>query len=221
MEDTPFERVLGRAIAKTRHAPLSFGWLLVLFLTTRRQRSAGWRKARRIQRANSTNISRLRREPHRVLFSSLFWLDGRSWWPYVPVYVGVVAPAERRLGWWRWLFVGLSAHVIATYVSQGRLSRSIRKGHVPRRLVNVRDVGVSYFVMGVAGALSGYVDRRWRTPAQTAMASALVANAVSRPTFTELGHLTAFGVGLAASPFAPGRDDRPYPVRIPMERGRT
>lgn len=212
MEDTPFASALDRAIARTAQTPLSAAWLLVLFLTTWRQRSAGWRKARRIQRANSTNISRLRREPHRVLFASLFWLDGRSWWPYVPVYVGVVAPAERRLGWWRWLFIGLSAHVIATYVSQGRLSRLIRKGHVPRKLVNVRDVGVSYFVMGVAGALSGYVDRRWRTPAQTAMTSALVANAVARPTFTELGHLTAFGVGLAASPFVPDRDGRPYPA---------
>src|SRR5206468_702633 len=111
-----------------------------------------------------------------------------------------------------WLLVGVWAHVIATYVSQGRLSRSIRKGHAPRKLVNARDVGVSYFMMGVAGALSGYVDRRWRTPVQTAAVSALVANAVARPTFTELGHLTAFGVGLAASPFVPDRDGQPYPA---------
>jgi hypothetical protein len=192
-------------------APLSLSWLLVLFVTTGWQRSAGRRKARRIQQAHSTNISRLRREPHRVLLSSLFWLDGRSWWPYVPVFAGVVAPAERRLGWWRWLFVGLSAHVVATYVSQGLLSRSIRKGHVPRKLVKVRDVGVSYFVWGIAGALSGYVDRRWRTRVQAAMASTLAVNAVVRPTFTELGHLTAFGVGLAASPLAPDRDGQPYP----------
>lgn len=192
-------------------APLTAAWLLVLFVTTRLQRSAGRRGARRIQLEHSTNIVRLRREPHRVLLSSLFWLDGRSWWPYVPVYVGLVAPAERRLGWWRWLFVGLSAHVIATYVSQGRLSRSIRKGHAPRKLVKARDVGVSYFVMGVAGALTGYVDRRYQTRAQAATVTALVVNAAVRPTFTEMGHLTAYGVGLAASRLAPDRDGQPYP----------
>ena len=212
MRESPWGHMRERAVAKTSQTPLSFAWLSVLFVTTRLQRRAGRRKARRIQQANSTNISKLRREPHRVLFASLFWLDVRSWWPYVPVYVAVVAPAERRLGWWRWLFVGLSAHVIATYVSQGRLSRSIRKGHAPRKLVNARDVGVSYFMLGVAGALSGYVDRRRRTTAQTAAVSALVANAVARPTFTELGHLTAFGVGLAASPFVPDRDGQPYPA---------
>jgi hypothetical protein len=212
VEEPPFGNMRERAIAKISRTPLSFAWLLILFVTTRLQRSAGRRKARRIQQAHSTNIVRLRREPHCVLFSSLFWLDGRSWWPYVPVYVGVVVPAERRLGWWRWLLVGVSAHVIATYVSQGRLSWSIRKGHAPRRLINARDVGVSYFVMGVAGALSGYVDRRWRATAQTAAFSALAANAVARPTFTELGHLTAFGVGLAVSPLVPDRDGQPYPA---------
>jgi rhomboid family protein len=198
-----------RGVVRT---PLTLVWLAILFVTTRRQRRAGRRGVRRIQLEYSTNIKRLRREPRRVLLASLLWLDDPSWWPYVPVYVGVVAPAEHRLGWWRWLFVGLSAHVVATYVSQGRLNRSIRKGRAPRRLVNARDVGVSYFVWGIAGVLSGYVDRRWRMPAQTAAVSGLVANAVARRTFTEFGHLTAFGVGLAASPFAPDRDGQPYPT---------
>ncbi|MDT5012936.1 MAG: hypothetical protein QOH57_4553, partial [Mycobacterium sp.] len=68
-------------------APLTFAWLLVLFITTRIQRAAGRRASRRIQRSHSTNLRRLRREPSRVLVTSLFWLDGRMWWPYVPVFV--------------------------------------------------------------------------------------------------------------------------------------
>jgi hypothetical protein len=32
-----------------------------------------------------------------------------------------------------------------------------------------------------------------------------------RPTFTEVGHLTAFLVGLAVIPLAPDRDRMPYP----------
>jgi hypothetical protein len=199
---------LGRAVAG---APLTFAWLAVLFVTTRIQRSAGRRGAREIQRNNSTNLRRLRREPSRVLATSLFWLDGRMWWPYLPVFVGVVAPAERRLRWWRWLLVGDAAHVIGTYAGQRLLRRSIIKGRAPRRLVDVRDVGVSYFVLGVAGALSGYVEPRWRSHGQLASLGLLAVNAAARPTYTEVGHLTAFAVGLAAVPMTPDRDLEPYP----------
>ncbi len=200
---------VGRGVAS---APLTFAWLSVLFVTTRIQRWAGRRGSHRIQRRHSTNLSRLRRRPSRALATSLFWLDDRKWWPYVPVFVGVMAPAERRLRWWRWLLVGLGAHVIATYVGQGFLRRSIKKGMAPTRLVNARDVGVSYFVLGVAGALSGYVVRPWRSRCQLGAVVALATNVAVRPTFTELGHLTAFSVGLAAVPLAPNRDDEAYPT---------
>jgi hypothetical protein len=194
-----------------RSAPLSFAWLLVLFVTTRIQRLAGRRRSRRIQRSHSTNLHRLRIEPARVLATSLFWLDDRRWWPYVPVFVGVVAPAERRLRWWRWLLVGIAAHVIGTYVGQSYLRLLIRKGRAPRRLVDARDVGVSYFVLGVAGTLSKYCQRPWRSRCQVAALAVLTGNVALRPTFTEVGHLTAFVVGLAATPMASGRDRTPYP----------
>ncbi|WP_231976805.1 rhomboid-like protein [Mycobacterium sp. E740] len=192
-------------------APLSYAWLLVLLVTSRVQRSAGHRGSRRIQRRNSTNLRRLRTEPSRVLTTSLFWLDDHRWWPYVPVFAGVVAPAERRLRWWRWLLVGLCSHVVGTYVSQSYLGLLIGRGRAPRRLENARDVGVSYFVLGVAGALSGYARPPWRSRAQAAAVLALAGNAAARPTFTEVGHLTAFLTGLAAIPLAPDRDLKPYP----------
>jgi hypothetical protein len=145
------------------------------------------------------------------LAKSLFWTDDRRWWPYVPLFLGVVAPAERRLRWWRWLLVGIAAYVFATYFGQGYLRHSISRARAPRRLVNARDVGVSYFVLGVAGSLSGYVERRWRAWCHGVALAALTGNAALRPTFTEVGHLTAFVVGLAAVPLAPDRDDMPYP----------
>lgn len=194
-----------------RGVPLSWVWLAILFVTTRRQRSAGRLGSRRLQREHSTNLRRLRTEPARVLVSSLFWLDDRRWWPYVPVFATVVVPAERRLGTGRWLLVGSAAHVIGTYVGQEHLRLRIRTGRAPSRLVNARDVGVSYFVLGVAGALSGYVPPAWRAQTQLVAAGALAANAVARPTATEIGHLTAFTVGLAASTTAPERDGRPFP----------
>jgi hypothetical protein len=207
--------VLSRSVAS---APLTFAWLLILFITTRIQRSAGRWGSRRIQRAHSTNLRRLRTEPTRVLVTSLFWLDERKWWPCVPVFAGVVAPAERRLHWWRWLFVGVAAHVIGTYVAQGYLRLMIRMGRAPWRLVAARDVGVSYFVFGTAGALSGYVPPPWRSGCQVATVAVLFANFAIRPTFTELGHLTACLVGLAGAPLAPGRDQMMYPGGIQARR---
>lgn len=195
-----------------RRAPLSLAWLLVLLATTRIQRSAGRLGSRRLQREHSTNLHRLRTEPSRVLATSLFWLDDRKWWPYVPVFVVVVAPAERRLRWWRWLLVGLGAHVTGTYAGQEYLRQMIRMRRAPRRLVAARDVGVSYFVFGTAGALTGYVRRPWRSRCQLAAVAVLACNVAIRPTFTEVGHLTAFLVGLAATPLAPDRETLAYPT---------
>ena len=201
---------LARLVRGVASAPFTFAWLLVLLVTTRVQRMAG-RRWRRLQRHHSTNLRRLRNEPSRVLTTSLFWLDDRKWWPYVPLFVLVVAPAERRLRWWRWLLIGVAAHVVATYVGQSYLGRRIRTGQAPKRLVDARDVGVSYFDFGVTGALTGYIPRPWRSRSQGGALLALVANAMATPTFTEVGHLTAFGVGLATSPLVANRDQEPYP----------
>jgi hypothetical protein len=190
-------------------APATFTWLAVLAVTTRVQRAAG-RKRAQLLRSQSTNLNHLSREPTRVLAASLFWLDGSRWWPYVPPFAAVLAPAERRLGTLRWLLVGTAAHVIGTYLGQGYLRRSIRAAQAPPRLADAHDVGVSYFLLGVAGTLSAYLPRRHRTLVRAAGVAALTGNAVVRPTFTEIGHLSAFVTGLALSPMAISRDRRPY-----------
>jgi hypothetical protein len=200
-----------QVIKSVTSAPLTFGWLLVLFVTTRVQRSAGRRGSRRLQERHSTNLHRLRAEPSRVLTTSLFWLDGRQWWPYAPAFIGLVAPAERRLRWWRWLLIGIAAHVIGTYVGQEHLRRHIRRGHAPKRLAKARDVGVSYFAFGVVATLTGYARPPWRWRSQAAGVATLGALVAARPSYTAIGHLIAFLVGLAAVRLAPNRDSLPYP----------
>lgn len=191
-------------------APATFIWLAVLAATTWIQREAG-RERSQLLRSQSTNLNHLSEEPTRVLAASLFWLDDSRWWPYVPAFVTVLAPAERRLGTTRWLLVGTAAHVTGTYLSQGYLRRSIRAEQAPPKLADARDVGVSYFLLGVAGTLSAYLPRRYRGRLRAAGVAALAANAIARPTFTEIGHLSAYVTGLALTPLAPGRDRRPYP----------
>jgi hypothetical protein len=201
------DRLRVTGVRPLRDAPLTTLWLVVLFATTRIQRSASARQRRRLLHRHSTNLRHLDSEPARVLTSSLLWLDGRRWWPYVPAYLAVLAPAERRLGWWRWLFVGLAAHAIGTYAGQAHLRRAIKSASAPRRLVDARDVGVSYFLIGVLGTLTGYVARPWRSRLQAALAAGFSGNALITPTHTEVGHLAALLTGLACAPFVPNRDE--------------
>jgi hypothetical protein len=148
-------------------APLTFVWLVVLLVTTRIQRSAGRRGSRRIQHSHSTNLRRLDTEPSRVLAASLFWLDERKWWPYMPVFVG----------WLPRLNGGCIGGVGFWLVS---------------RRMSLRPTWVKV----ICSSRSGTGRRRggW--------------------SITELGHLTAFVVGLAAIPLAPGRDSMAYPSSV-------
>ncbi|MDT5329050.1 MAG: hypothetical protein QOF31_347 [Mycobacterium sp.] len=175
---------------------LTYTWLALLFVTTRIQRSAPRRERQRLLREQSTNIAQLQRKPLHVLLTSLLWLDGRRWWPYVPVFATMLAPAERLLGRSRYVITGLSSHVIATLVSQRLLVLSIKRADEPRRALTARDVGVSYFTLGIGGALCRYLDRPWRVAVQTAAAGSVAVAVVSRANFTATGHCVAFLLGV-------------------------
>ncbi|HYO02178.1 MAG TPA: rhomboid-like protein [Mycobacterium sp.] len=79
-------------------APLTLGWLVVLLVTTRNQRKLSPRGRGRVLRRASTNLRHLRRDPHRVLLTSMLWFDGAAARPYLPLFIVLLAPAERRLG---------------------------------------------------------------------------------------------------------------------------
>ena len=128
-------------------APLTYGWLSVLLITTIIQRRLlTKRQYHAVVLDSSTNIRHLLKDPLEVLIYSLFWIDGKYWAPYLVLFTLFLAPAERWLGQLRWLSVGLTAHVGATYISEGLLSLAIRYHAAPQRLVHARDIGVSYFL---------------------------------------------------------------------------
>ncbi len=110
----------------------------------------------------STNIHHLLRDPLEVLIYSLLWIDGRHWAPYLVLFTLFLAPAEQWLGHLRWITVGLTAHVGATYVSEGLLELAIDYHQAPRKLVNAADIGVSYFLVGVMAVLTYHIARPWR-----------------------------------------------------------
>ncbi|MCB0940786.1 MAG: hypothetical protein KDB72_11210 [Mycobacterium sp.] len=186
-------------------APVTFSWLTVLFMTTAIQHVLPRLHLREVLHQNSTNLHHLAADPLRVLGTSLLWIDGYRWWPYFVAFCLFLVPAERWLGSRRFIVAGLTAHVVATYLSEGFLYWQIQEAAVSPKYLNARDVGVSYFVAGIVGLLTYRIARPWRwLYLLTALAWFGIGLAMS-PTFTSVGHLSALLVGLALYPLSRGR----------------
>ena len=192
-----------------RSAPVTFTWLAVLFLTTVAQHLLPRWHLVVLLRKDSTNLHHLADDPIRVLITSLLWLDGAAWWPYLVMFCFFLAPAERWLGHLRFVIAGLIAHIVATYLSEGFLYWQIQEAAVSPRYLNARDIGVSYFVVGTIGLLTYHVVRPWRWLYLIGAFAWFIAAVLINPTFTPVGHLSALVVGLACYPLARGRPSPP------------
>jgi hypothetical protein len=197
-------------------APVTFTWLTVLFSTTAVQHLLPRWHLLRLLRKDSTNLHQLASDPIRVLITSLLWIDGFVWWPYLVVFCLFLAPAERWLGSLRFVIAGLIAHVVATCLSEGFLYWQIQESAVSPRYLNARDIGVSYVVVGIVGLLTYRIARPWRLLyLALVLGSCGAAVFLVNPMFTQVGHLCAALVGLACYPLARGRPARPWdPSRL-------
>lgn len=182
-------------------APLTYTWLLALTITTIIQNSLTGRQLHMVLLHRSTNIMHLGRDPLEVLFSSLLWIDGRNLEPYLLLFTLFLAPAERWLGQLRWLTVGLTAHIGATYLSEGMLYFAIQTRDAAERMVQSRDIGVSYFLVGVMGVLTYHIAKPWRWGYLGALlvifGFPLITMDKTELDFTAIGHFTAILIGLA------------------------
>jgi tRNA(Arg) A34 adenosine deaminase TadA len=194
--------------AYVRSAPLTYTWLAVLLATTLVQHQLTERTLRRLLQSTSTNLHHLASDPLRVLFQSLLWIDGSYWWPYLVIFTVFLAPAERWLGHLRWAVLGLLCHLGATYLSEGYLYWTIQQAAASPRLIDARDVGVSYFVVGIVGVLFYRVPRRWRWGYLAAVGGLVVGGLLYQTNFTSLGHLCALLLGLACYPLTRRRRAR-------------
>jgi hypothetical protein len=177
-------------------APLTYVWLIVLLITTIIQHSLSRRELHTLLIHQSTNIHELATDPLEVLFTSLFWIDGRYWTPYLVLFTLFLAPAEQWLGKIRWLTVGLTAHVGATYLSEGMLYLAIQHHLAPEHLVHARDIGVSYFLVGVIAVLAYRIAQPWRWGYLAILVTIFTVPLVIHLTFTAIGHFSAIFIGL-------------------------
>jgi rhomboid family protein len=195
-------------------APLTYGWLFALLITTIIQHQLPGRQLRSVLLHRSTNIHELGTDPLDVLFSSLLWLDGKSLEPYLLLFTLFLAPAEHWLGHLNWLTVGLTSHILATYISEGILYYAIQEHDASERLVLSRDIGVSYFLVGLMAVLAYRIVRPWRWlylgVLLVIFGFPLLTMTRHGLNFTAIGHFTSILIGLCFYPMARARRDRPW-----------
>ncbi len=211
-------RLRGPAVAAWHFvisAPLTYSWLAVLLVTTIIQHNLTKRELHTVVLHGSTNIRHLLRDPLQVLIDSLLWIDGRYWAPYLVLFTLFLAPAERWLGQLRWIAVGLTAHVGATYVSEGLLMLAIHYHQAPHKLVKATDIGVSYFLVGLVAVLSYHIAWPWRWGYLGILllifGFPLARIDLNDPNFTAIGHFASILIGLCFYPMA--RERRRPPLR--------
>jgi len=209
---------LNRAAASVwqyvRRAPATFLWLLVLTITT--YIISRFHPAFRdhFLRQRSTNLHELGRNPIRVLVSSAMWIDGGGLWVYYVLYNVVHVPVERILGTGRWLVVVISAHVGATYLSEGVVYWEVSHGYMSSRAIFTLDVGVSYALAGAAAVLAFLMAKPWCYLYGGLLLAFYAYGLVAGDTFTDLGHFTAVLIGFACYPLTRITDYRWDPIAV-------
>ncbi|WP_330183076.1 rhomboid family intramembrane serine protease [Nocardia sp. NBC_01503] len=147
----------------------------------------------------STNLSNLLRGHFATLFSSAFVIDDlQSAAVIIPLLACLLALAELRFGALRLLRIFIVGHIGATVLVALGLWVAVSANWLPQEVTKVSDVGVSYGAMALIGAFIALVPSRWKpTWAITWLAVAVAGVAMGR-TFTNVGHLLAFSIGLLA-----------------------
>ncbi len=188
-------------------APLTYLWLAALLVTTLvRRYLLTTHESHTVIIKGSTNIHHLLQDPLEVLINSLLWIDSWHWPSYLVLFTLFLAPAEHWLGHLRWITVGLTTHVVATYISEGLLDLAIDFHQAPHKLVIAEDIGVSYFLVGIMAVLTYHIARPWRW-GYLAILLLIFGFPLTRlelddPNFTAIGHFASILIGLCFYPMA-------------------
>jgi hypothetical protein len=205
-----------RILAGIRSAPVTFGYLGILFVTSWVLATASGRLADRLLLEQSTNLHHLGRDPLRVLISSAFWVAGTGTLVLWAVLLALVlAPVERRIGSWRMSLVFALGHIGATLLTAAGLWVALRLDAVERSVVNAQDVGASYGFLAVAGVLTYLLEPRLRRPYAIGLLAGVATAAALLHTFTDFGHLVSLLLGLASYPLVRGRSRLPL-ISLPL-----
>lgn len=188
-------RELARRIFRLRITPLYAALVIAIWAST-----FTWAPALRAELVHhsSTNVANLLHGRAYTLLASAFVLGSRREVVVVAALVVVLGVAESILGRVRVAGVFLFGHVMATLLVFVGLATGIGLRWWGERTAEAADVGVSYGMVAVVGALLVFVPLRRAVGWQLVAVGLAVAAVVANRTFTDVGHLVSLLLGFAA-----------------------
>ncbi len=160
----------------------------------------------------STNLHNLGSGRLDTLITSAFVADAGPEWEWAPGLIFLLAIGELLWGSARLVVALVLSHVGATLLVAAWLAVAVARGWLPVDVATEADVGMSYCVVGVLGALAPAIPRPWRLAWVGWWLGVALVVAFIETDFAYLGHLVAFLIGLIAAtrfgaprPFTPSR----------------
>ncbi|NMO02342.1 hypothetical protein HH308_14075 [Gordonia sp. TBRC 11910] len=188
-----------RCVDYFRGAPVSLIYIFTLLVTWWTLRGATDRVTHGLIASASTNLHNMQTDPLQVLVASAFWADPAGT-PLMMVIelLAVMVAAERWLGWWKTIAVFAVGHIGATLITVVGIAYAVDHGMMSARITHTADVGYSYGLMALAGALAFRFTGAWRIAWLVGLGGYLGFEVVEDHTFTDVGHLSAMLLGVAA-----------------------
>src|ERR1700757_988453 len=146
----------------------------------------------------STNLHNLSRGHLETLVGSAFIADGGEVLVWLPGMMCVLALGELLWGARRLVLAFTLGHVGATLLVAVWLTVAISMGWLPAKIALASDVGISYGVAGVLGALTVALPRRWRA-SWIGWWLGIAMFKASGGHFTPIGHMLALVLGMGLS----------------------
>ncbi|CAM5680826.1 rhomboid-like protein [Streptomyces aurantiogriseus] len=218
LDGVPRQRTPGAAAPRTKArprpwrllptptgTPFTFGYAVVLAVTSYVATHADPALVRTLHQASSTDVAHLLREPVPVLVASALWVAGGIASPFVLGFLVVLAALERRVGGARTAGVFLLGHVLATLATEVPVGLAVWVGHLPDSSLHRLDYGISFGVAASVGALAGVLTPWLRWPLLAVFGGMLVQELIAfTDPVTNWGHLIALGVGVGTWPWVRG-----------------
>ncbi|MFK4147645.1 rhomboid-like protein [Streptomyces sp. NPDC004065] len=181
--------------------PFTFGYALLLTVTSLVASYADPAVVDALHQGSSTDVAHLVRAPLLVLPASALWLAGGPLSPYALCLLLVLTALERRIGGPRTAGVFLFGHVVATLATEVPVGLAVLAGRLPDSSLHRLDYGVSFGVAAAAGALAGLLRPWARWPLLAVFAGTAVRDLLTfADPMTSWGHLIAVALGVATWP---------------------
>ncbi|MCW2526917.1 MAG: hypothetical protein JWM76_1777 [Pseudonocardiales bacterium] len=144
----------------------------------------------------STDVQNLVSRPVSAIVASAVLIPDQDWIVTVALVALAAIPLERRIGSLRTMAVFASGHVLATIATEGFVAVRIALGSLPDSEANRVDVGSSYGMWALFGALFYFAGRHRRYVVVLAFAYLGVQAGRSPDVLTSSGHLISLAIGL-------------------------